>query len=65
MALTKNSATGNIQYKQELEALLETSKTVIDFSGKILAFLEPPDPKLWEVIKPILSHDKREIDIRS
>ena len=36
-------------------------KTVIDLSGKTLVFVEPPDKRIWPVLKPILSHDKREI----
>ena len=30
--------------------------------GKILVFLEPPQYELWELLKPILSHDKKEIE---
>jgi hypothetical protein len=48
--------------KDELTKLLENSKTVIDLSHRIIIFLEPPDPELWEIIKPILSHDTKEID---
>jgi hypothetical protein len=51
----------NVEEKQELAeelyALLEGAKMEIDLSGKILVFLEPPDRELWNLIKPILSHD--------
>jgi hypothetical protein len=26
-------------------------------SGKKVVFLEPPKPELWDLLKPILSHD--------
>jgi hypothetical protein len=48
--------------KQELNELLENSKTLIDLSGMILLFFEPPDKDLWNLLKPILSHDKLEIE---
>jgi hypothetical protein len=35
---------------------------LIDLRGKILVFLEPPQHELWELLKPILSHDKKEIE---
>ena len=46
----------------ELEELVETAKTEIDLSGKILVFLEPPHRELWNLLKPILSHDLEKID---
>ena len=46
----------------ELEELVETAKTEIDLSGKILVFLEPPHRELWNLLKPILSHDLVKID---
>jgi hypothetical protein len=48
--------------KQQLNELLENSKTLIDLSGMILLFFEPPDKELWNLLKPILSHDKLEIE---
>jgi len=47
---------------EKLYALLETAKTEIDLSGKILVFLEPPHHELWNLLKPILSHDLVKID---
>ena len=35
---------------------------MIDLRGKILVFLEPPQHELWNLLKPILSHDKKEIE---
>jgi DNA polymerase elongation subunit (family B) len=48
--------------KQKLVELLENSRTLIDLSDTILLFLEPPDRELWNLLKPILSHDKPEIE---
>ncbi len=50
------------ELKQNLVELLENSRTLIDLSGTILLFLEPPDRELWNLLKPILSHDKPEIE---
>ena len=50
------------ELKQKLVELLENSRTLIDLSGTILLFLEPPDRELWNLLKPILSHDKPEIE---
>jgi hypothetical protein len=47
--------------KQELEEQLEELKAnarpFIDLREKIYVFLEPPSPELWNIIKPIMSHD--------
>ena len=37
-------------------------RSLIDLTGKIIVFLEPPHPELWDLIKPILSHDTPEIE---
>ena len=51
-----------VELKEQLTSLLEGSKTLIELSGTILLFLEPPDAELWKMIKPILSHDLKEIE---
>ncbi len=48
--------------EKDLELLTEDIRTLVDLSGKILAYLEPPQRELWELIKPILSHDAWEIE---
>ena len=48
--------------EEEIRTLFENSKTLIDLRGKILVFLEPPQHELWNLLKPILSHDKKEIE---
>ena len=45
----------------ELEELIETAKTEIDLVED-LVFLEPPHRELWNLLKPILSHDLVKID---
>jgi Bifunctional DNA primase/polymerase, N-terminal len=47
---------------EDIRKLFENSKTLIDLRGKILVFLEPPQYELWNLLKPILSHDKKEIE---
>jgi hypothetical protein len=50
------------EYQDELAALLEDSAYVLDMSNKTLIFLEPPHPELWNLLKPILSHDSYEME---
>ena len=50
------------ELKQELTELLEDSRPLIRASGTILLFFEAPDRELWNLIKPILSHDRTEIE---
>lgn len=45
------------QYADKLRA----TYTLIDLSGKILIFLESPNMELFNILRPILSHDKREM----
>ena len=47
---------------EELDELVENAKKEIDLSHKILVFLEPPHRELWNLVKPILSHDLVRID---
>jgi hypothetical protein len=37
---------------------------VVDLERKILVFLEQPNPKLQENLRPVLSHDKKEISYK-
>jgi len=53
------------QVKKEKKELLQKSKNLIDLSGKIILFLESPHPKLWDMLKPILSHDSKEIEYKT
>jgi hypothetical protein len=48
--------------KNRLQEIYENARTLIDLRDKILVFLEPPHHELWNLLKPILSHDSREIE---
>lgn len=48
--------------KEQLKALYDNSKVLIDLSNMILVFLEPPHSDTWNILKPILSHDTLEIE---
>lgn len=54
--------------KQELEEqrqnILKNTKNLVDLQGKILVFLDTPHWELWRKLKPILSHDKEEIEFK-
>ncbi|MDR4490206.1 MAG: bifunctional DNA primase/polymerase [Candidatus Nitrosocosmicus sp.] len=48
--------------KEQLKALYDNSKVLIDLSNMILVFLEPPHSDTWNILKPILSHDALEME---
>lgn len=50
------------ELKDELEKLQRESKYLIDLHGKILVFLEPPHQEVWNIFKPLLSHDTWEME---
>lgn len=54
--------------KQELEEqrrnILKNSKNLVDLKGKILVFVDNPNWELWRKLKPILSHDREEIEFK-
>lgn len=43
--------------EKQLRQLLDEAKILIDFRGKLWVFLEPPNHVMWDILKPILSHD--------
>jgi hypothetical protein len=43
--------------KLKLEELYKTARCLIDLRNKIYVFYEPPDRGMWDILKPILSHD--------
>lgn len=53
------------ELQKEKKELLRESKNLIDLSCKILVFLDAPNPQLWNTLKPILSHDKYEIEFKT
>jgi hypothetical protein len=42
----------------------KTNTLIVDLSSKIVIFLDQPNPKLLENIRPLLSHDNKEIKIQ-
>ena len=54
---------GRIQTFESFEGLKE-AKIFVDLSNKILIFLDMPHPGLLERLRPLLSHDEREIEVR-
>jgi hypothetical protein len=45
------------ELEEQLQNLLSNVCPLIDLRGRIYVFLEPPNPELWNIIKPIMSHD--------
>lgn len=43
---------------------LQNSRYLVDLTGKILLFLEPPDFETFMALRPILSHDAKEISYK-
>jgi hypothetical protein len=48
--------------QDKLNELYQEAKVLIDLRGKLFVFLEPPHPETWNILKPILSHDRYEIE---
>ncbi len=48
--------------REEQERQIQEARRLIDLRGKILVFLESPPFETLEMLKPILSHDKMEIE---
>ncbi|MDA4124735.1 MAG: hypothetical protein OK438_04695 [Thaumarchaeota archaeon] len=46
--------------RAEIGQLRRNSATKISLHGRILVFLDSPDPGLWNSLKPLLSHDSYE-----
>lgn len=58
----KENKEEKLDIQEEIQQLFEDAKTLIDLRGKILVFLEPPHKEVWDILKPILSHDSYEIE---
>lgn len=54
-----------IELKQIMIDMIETARTEVDLTHKILLFLDNPKPETYETLKPIMSHDKKEIIYRT
>ncbi|PBO85313.1 MAG: hypothetical protein COA77_04250 [Thaumarchaeota archaeon] len=64
-AETDNDKKSVIELKQIMADMMETAKMVVDLTHKILLFLDNPQPETYETLKPIMSHDKKEIIYRT
>ena len=51
--------------KARLQALRADSMIKVSFDGKVLVFLDAPRRDLWVALKPLLSHDKRQMIYQS
>jgi len=47
--------------KKELRVLMKRARICVDLTHKTLLFLDNPSPATFEVLKPIMSHDVKEI----
>jgi hypothetical protein len=54
-----------VESRAELRGLLASSMTRVKFDGRILVFLDAPRRDLWAALKPLLSHDKRQMVYQS
>lgn len=49
------------EFERQKEDLLRESHMCVDLKNKILIFIDNPHPETYEMLKPIMSHDKKEI----
>jgi hypothetical protein len=48
------------QLQRDYNALLKTSRYIVNLTGTMLVFLESPNIETWMILRPLLSHDKPE-----
>jgi len=61
----KSSKEEKSKINKQISSLRSKAKSLVVLSGKILVFVEPPDHRLWDILKPILSHDRHEIEYKT
>lgn len=49
------------EFERQKEDLLRESRMCVDLKNKILIFIDNPHPQTYEMLKPIMSHDKKEL----
>ena len=60
--ITKTTDNTEIKsFQEQKKNLLKGSKNCVDLKNKIILFLDNPNPTTFEMLKPIMSHDKKEI----
>ena len=52
------------ELKQIFKDTIKTARNLVDLTHKILLLLDNPSPQTYEMLKPILSHDKKEINLQ-
>lgn len=60
----KPDRSASAEEKEAWREKLRNSKYIVDLRGKILAFLEAPHRRTYQMLRPILSHDKFEISYK-
>lgn len=60
----KPSKEATEEEKKDWNERLRTARTIVDLHGKILVFLEAPHLETYNMLRPILSHDKEEISYK-
>jgi len=48
----------------EIGRINEEGQIVVEFKGRILIFLDMPNPQVVQKLRPVLSHDTREISVK-
>lgn len=51
--------------KDKIKELEKDTYDLVELSNKILIFIDSQDPRLWESIKPVLSHDQEYIRVHT
>jgi hypothetical protein len=49
------------EFERQKEDLLREARMCVDLKDKILIFIDNPKSEIYEMLKPIMSHDKKEI----
>ena len=50
------------ELEDRIDELYRDARILIELTGTLFVFLEPPHPEMWNILKPILSHDEYEIE---
>ena len=53
------------ELQRQKKIMLVGAKNCVDLKNKILLFLDNPSPQTYEMLKPIMSHDKKEISYKT
>lgn len=51
------------ELERKVQNILSKSKILVDLEGKILIFVDQPNSKLLEKLRPFLSHDSKHIEV--